>query len=285
MIYLTGDTHGNFTRIDNLCRKMHTTKDDIMVIMGDAGINFRGSLYDVHVKKALQKLPITLFCIHGNHEMRPSAIDTYKEITWNGGIVYREDKYPDLIFAKDGEIYNLEGTSVIVLGGAYSVDKFYRLERGIPWWADEQPSDEIKAYAEKRLEETGWCVDAVFSHTVPLKYMPTEHFLKSIDQSKVDKSTEEWLDKIEEKLTYRRWYAGHYHCEKSIDKLRILFNDIVEYDAYDEAVRQVRATLALEGLSLTPSGLSDLQEMAEGKISREEVQKRLKSRYMAKEPL
>ena len=68
-------------------------------------------------------------------------------------------------------------------------------------------------------------IDIVLSHTTPLKYEPVEVFLPGIDQSKVDKSTEEWLDTIEERLEYSKWYCGHYHTEKQIDRLRIMFND------------------------------------------------------------
>ena len=114
------------------------------------------------------------------------------------------------------------------MGGAYSVDKFYRLKMGYPWFADEQPSDEIKAYAEEQLEKAGWVVDTVFSHTTPMKYVPRDMFLQTIDQSLVDDSTEEWLDTIEDRLTYRRWYAGHFHCERTIDNFRILFHDFIE---------------------------------------------------------
>ena len=46
-----------------------------------------------------------------------------------------------------------------------------------------------------------------------------------IDQRTVDKSTEEWLDSIEQRLSYKRWYCGHYHTEKKIDKLRFMFKD------------------------------------------------------------
>lgn len=49
--------------------------------------------------------------------------------------------------------------------------------------------------------------------------------MSGIDQSKVDKSTEEWLDGIEERLVYQKWYCGLYHTEKKIDRLRIMFND------------------------------------------------------------
>jgi len=41
----------------------------------------------------------------------------------------------------------------------------------------------------------------------------------------VDKTTEQWLDEIESRLTYHRWYCGHYHVEKRIDRLRFMYND------------------------------------------------------------
>ena len=228
MVFLTGDTHGDFSGVAAFVTKQQTSKEDILVIMGDAGVNFTAGERDLRVKQALQALPITLFCIHGNHEMRPFTIPSYRERDWHGGTVYVEEDFPDLLFAKDGEIYDLDGKDVIVLGGAYSVDKFYRLKMGYPWWEDEQPSDEIKAYAEMRLKERDWKVDTVFSHTTPFRYMPREMFLQTIDQRLVDDSTEKWLDTIEERLTYRNWYAGHFHCDKRIDRLRILFHDYIE---------------------------------------------------------
>ena len=229
MIYITGDTHGNFTRVRNLCRVFETKKEDILIILGDAGINYYGADRDKKVKKMLENLPITIFSIHGNHEMRPETIPTYKEVEWNGGIVYQEEKYPHLLFAKDGEIYDFEGIKTIVIGGAYSVDKEYRLQNGWGWWADEQPSEEIKARVEKALADNGNKIDVVLSHTTPLKYEPVEMFLSYVDQSKVDKSTEIWLDKIEDTIDYKKWYCGHYHTNKSIDKVRIMFEDVTVF--------------------------------------------------------
>jgi len=225
MIYITGDTHGNFERVDRFCQRMQTTTEDVLIILGDAGINYYGRDRDIGRKEEIAKLPITLFCIHGNHEQRPARIKGYHESTWQGGIVYVEDAFPNIIFAKDGELYDIAGNRTIVIGGAYSVDKFYRLARNWGWWPDEQPSAEIKAYVEEQLEKSGWDVDMVLSHTIPVKYEPTEVFLPGLDQSTVDKSTEEWLGRIEERLQYRKWYAGHYHVAKKIDKLEIIFEN------------------------------------------------------------
>lgn len=90
-------------------------------------------LKDEKLKKKLDKIPITIFCVHENHEQRPSEIPSYQEIEWNGGIVYIEKKLPSLLFAKDGEVYNLNGLKSVVVGGAYSVDKYIRLSRCMPW--------------------------------------------------------------------------------------------------------------------------------------------------------
>lgn len=226
MIYITGDTHGRFERIENFCQMNSTSKDDIMIILGDAGINFSGPMYDSVKKKLLEELPITIFSIHGNHEQRPYTIDGYEEKQWHGGTVYVEEEYPSLLFAKDGEIFDLDGKKTIVMGGAYSIDKAIRIAYGWGWWEDKQPSEEIKAYVEEQLDKAGWNIDVVLSHTTPLKYEPVEVFMQGVDQSKVDKSTEQWLNRIEEKLNYQKWYCGHYHTEKKIDKLEIMFENI-----------------------------------------------------------
>lgn len=229
LVNITGDTHGRFERIENFCQMNSTSKDDIMIILGDAGINFSGPMYDSLTKKLLEELPITIFSIHGNHEQRPYTIDGYEEKQWHGGTVYVEEEYPSLLFAKDGEIFDLDGKKTIVMGGAYSIDKAIRIAYGWGWWEDEQPSEEIKAYVEEQLDKAGWNIDVVLSHTTPLKYEPVEVFMQGVDQSKVDKSTEQWLDRIEEKLNYQKWYCGHYHTEKKIDKLEIMFENIDEF--------------------------------------------------------
>ena len=204
---------------------MQTTKADTMVILGDAGFNYYGGSRDAKVKKQANAFPIRFLCIHGNHEIRPQNIPGYRETAFCGGHVLYEPEYPDLLFAIDGEVYELDGYRCIAIGGAYSVDKFYRLDKGYGWWPDEQPSPEIKAAVERKLEALDHTVDIVLSHTCPRKYEPVETFLGFIDQSTVDKSTEDWLDEIEAGTDYRKWYCGHYHTRKRIDRMQFMFED------------------------------------------------------------
>ena len=224
-VYLSGDTHGHFDRIISFCNKQNVTSKDTLIILGDAGLNYWGDWRDKKNKVRLSKIPINFFCIHGNHEMRPSEALGYEQSEYHGGKVWAQPEYPNILFAMDGEIYNFNENVCLVIGGAYSVDKYYRLTNGLNWFPDEQPSEEIKSKVEQVLSKHDWNIDIVLSHTAPLKYEPTEVFLPMVDQSTVDKSTEAWLDTIETKLNYCRWYCGHYHTEKSVDKLRFMYND------------------------------------------------------------
>lgn len=229
MIYITGDTHGHFEHIQEFCELHQTTReDDMMIILGDAGINYYLDASDDRLKEKLSQLPITLFCIHGNHEERPYNISTYEEKQWRGGLVFYEEDYPNLLFAEDGEIYNFDDKKAIVIGGAYSVDKFYRLRNGLPWFDSEQPDERTKSIVEAKLEKEDWKVDVVLTHTDPLKYLPTDEFLSSIDQDTVDQSTEIWLDELEENLDYEQWFFGHFHTDRLDGDIVILFNEIME---------------------------------------------------------
>lgn len=46
-----------------------------------------------------------------------------------------------------------------------------------------------------------------------------------------------------------------------------------------DAIRQTRATLAIEGLHLDENGISEIEKLVKGKISREEFQMKLKEKY------
>ena len=65
-IFITGDCHRNFDKIYEFCNEVETTRNDIMIIAGDAGINWYCDpvlKYDEHLKKSLSKLPITLVIV------------------------------------------------------------------------------------------------------------------------------------------------------------------------------------------------------------------------------
>lgn len=230
MMYITGDKHCNFKLLMCKMEGINLSSEDTLIILGDVGINYLGGVEDNFAKEKLSKLTCNILCVHGNHEMRPWHNVMHQKKEWNGGIVYFDDNYPNILFAEDGSIFTLENKKYITIGGAYSVDKSYRLIKGYRWFDDEQPTENIKHYVEEQLEKENWQIDFVLSHTCPYGYIPREMFISELNQSKVDNTTEEWLDRIESKLNYIKWFCGHFHTEKTVDKIMFMYENIVAMD-------------------------------------------------------
>ena len=230
MIYITGDTHRDFTRIIQFTEKNNTTKNDYLIILGDVGINYYLDESDTKVKEKLSSLPITLLCIQGNHEERPENISTYKKIQIFGATAFMEEKYPNLIFLKDSYVYNINNKKVLVIGGAYSIR--HDVEKYIPmeniYFDSEQPSNITKEKVLSLIKYNN-NFDVILTHTCPYNYIPVEAFYPGIDQNTVDQSTEQFLQTIEENINYKQWYCGHFHINKVIDKMIFLFEDIREF--------------------------------------------------------
>lgn len=239
---MTGDIHGDpwrFWSIENFCNNHKTTTDDWLICLGDVGLNYYGakSKEEISLKNEAAKLPIKMFCIHGNHERRPIKEDGYKEIEVTEGAIQGpmlwDSRYPNQYFAIDGAVYKIQTSerilNALVCGGAYSVDKFYRLQFRANWWPDEQPNELTKGLV--RLMATRYPIDIMLTHTCPLRFEPKELFLDCIDQSTVDTSTEEFFDDLYEQFPANKkpmWYFGHFHGDKYTDDYVMLFVDIIE---------------------------------------------------------
>lgn len=146
--------------------------------------------------------------------------------------LWYEDKYPNIYFLEDGE-HIINEKRFLIASGAYSVDKEYRLETGKKWFSSEQMDDDTKEKISTII-----CLnnsfDYILSHTAPLNYEPKELFLSIIDQSKVDKSMENYLQWIYENIDFDKlkyWFFGHYHSDKILsNKIRLVYNDIIEIE-------------------------------------------------------
>ena len=241
--YITGDKHRKFDTVKLFCRCMKTRPKDVLIILGDSGFNYFEDRRDEKLKERITRLNITLFCLHGNKECRPQNVGTYGIRSFCGGKVYYEPKYPTIFFAIDGQIYTFEGRKYMVVGGAHSVDKIQCLDEGLPFWEDEMPDDATKVTVETTLADENNEVFGMLTHTCPLKYLPTEMFLSTREKAEakrkpwkskrkmpfvpdIDRSTEEWLDYLEEKVDYTVWFCGHYHVDKQIDKVQMLYKQI-----------------------------------------------------------
>lgn len=237
-VFITGDTHfkEEYQKIERLCEIAETTKDDTVIILGDHGCNYYGEKKDRRMKKYVDSLPISFILVSGNHDQRPSRklCQEVKHIgpTFSGSFLVDPD-FPSIFYPKMFGEYTVLGQKALIMGGAYSIDKWYRLEmyeqgfHNYRWFPDEQMSlEEMDACREMTR---GKSYAYVFTHTCPLKYEPYDKLCPGIDQSAVDKTMELFFNKIEKTVPYDHWFCGHYHLDRlAADlKMRFMYNDVI----------------------------------------------------------
>lgn len=236
-VYITGDKHGNYHDVVWFSSFNQTTKDDVLIVLGDNGVNYYGEMKDRRLKKKLAKIPLTFFMVRGNHDMRPySPLYQRKWIKLEHveGFFMVEDEFPNLLFAIDGECYKICGKEVMVIGGAYSVDKWYRLDmyaqghRQYRWFPNEQlTAAEMDAITTKIDSQIP---DVIFSHTCPISMKPHEKLLSFVKQDEVDDTMERWLDELHKKCGEKtKWYCGHWHTDKIDGNVTFMYNGIRQF--------------------------------------------------------
>lgn len=261
-IYVTGDPHGDFRYIKKFCEEKKTKKQDVLIVLGDAGINYFFNHRDKNTKDFISKLPITLFMIRGNHEERPENVMQENPNDWDIGTFFEnkvifEKAYPNIKYPVDGQSYYITNVAegeeydadeacyeyheyhALVIGGAYSVDKNYRLMRGWSWFPaeqlDEKEREEILDYCDW-LMDNDQKVDCVLSHTCPVSWEPTDLFLPSVNQKEVDKSTEIFLEDVLNRIHPTAWLFGHYHDDRYYPfediKTMMLFHAVIDFDDF-----------------------------------------------------
>lgn len=222
MIYITGDTHGERERFapHRLPGEENWTCEDILIICGDFGYIFFDTEEERRFLEQLGRKRYTICFCDGNHENFP-AIYRYPREEWNGGQVHRI--CPNVLHLMRGQVYELQGCRFFVMGGAYSIDKYRRVE-GFSWWPQELPEEEEYAEAERNLQRTGYQVDYVITHTAPpdvirlMGFYPDSHDKKLVD----------FLGRVSDRLVFRRWFFGHWHLDCSItERYRALLYDVV----------------------------------------------------------
>ena len=239
MIYVTGDTHGNFRRFqpEYFPEQAGMTKNDVVIITGDFGGVWFGDSRDNETLDWLERLPFTLAFICGNHE-NYDALERYPVAEWRGGKVHRI--CPHVMHMMRGQIFELEGCRFFTMGGAKSHDiedgilepdapdferRLMMLQRNpraryrinhISWWAQELPSDEEYAEARRNLDAVGWAVDYIITHCAP-----TSIALAGSRHNEADRLSD-FLQEVREMAKYHYWLFGHYHDNRAIDEKHIL---------------------------------------------------------------
>ena len=157
---------------------------------------------------------------------------------WNGGKV--QHVAPSIIHLMRGQVYDIDGCRIFAFGGAQSHDiqggilepddpdfklKKKQLDRGdmpyrinhVSWWKEELPSYEECAEGLRNIEKCGGEVDYVVTHCAPTKVQ--EMIGRKL--FKADQLTD-YLQDVDERLKYKKWFFGHYHDNCNVSEKHIL---------------------------------------------------------------
>lgn len=250
MIYITGDTHSDFSRFteENFPIESEMTKDDYVIICGDFGGVWTSEEERSREKDALDWLDnksFTTLFVDGNHE-NYTRLYNYPMEEWNGGKVHKIRD--SVLHLMRGEIFDIDNKRIFAFGGARSHDiqdgilnldeeeKIYEYRkkgayfriRDFSWWDLELPTNQEMENGIKNLEKVNYKVDYVISHCCPTSIQALINPIYKRD------ILTDYLQQISEKCTFKRWYFGHYHDYKQVNsQFTLLYENIVplEYES------------------------------------------------------
>lgn len=223
MIYVTGDIHGDIKRFSSsfMPGESSWTENDYLIICGDFGLIFMDDDQEEAWLDGLEKKPYTILWADGNHE-NFKALNRYPAETWNGGRVHRIRK--NIFHLMRGQVFTIEEKTFFTFGGAYSLDRYMRIKNKT-YWDEELPNNDEYNEAIRNLKENGSTVDYIITHTAPreiirrLGYYPNAH----------DMELTGFLEWVMYQTSYKQWFFGHFHEDKTIDeKHRALYYDVAE---------------------------------------------------------
>lgn len=237
MIYITGDTHGNFRRFEQeyfpagpgLCR------EDYVIVCGDFGI-WDETPQSNQGLDWLNDQPFTTLFIDGNHE-NFDLLNRFPTMEWNGGSVHQVREH--ILHLMRGQVFEIGGMTFFTMGGAASHDisagilepdapdflyrkqmldrrrALYRINH-ISWWKEEMPCDEEYETALKNLENAGWRVDCILTHCAPDSIAA-----QVCHPYKPDRLTG-FLETVKRRCSFDYWFFGHYHDNRTVEGQFIL---------------------------------------------------------------
>ena len=247
MVFVTGDTHGNWMdrlKAYSFPEQREMTKEDYVIICGDFGIwdNSKREKYNL---RWLDDKPFTTLFVSGNHE-NYDILDSLEMSEWHGGLVNFVRK--SVIHLMRGQVFNIEDKTFFTFGGASSHDisagilepddpnfkekkkqldkdpfALYRINH-VSWWERELPSENEMEMGLDNLKKENNKVDYIITHSPST----SELYLmggKGLYQSDV---LTNYLEDVKANTEYNRHFFGHMHINKAInDKDICLYEQII----------------------------------------------------------
>ena len=255
MIYITGDTHRDFSRFTGKERDrllFDLKKGDIVIVCGDFGLLWDKISTFAFYLDWLGRLPFQILWVIGNHE-NYDMLEEYNCEFWHGGKV-RHIVRNKIIYLERGQVFKIEGKKIFTFGGASSHDvqggildladpdyaqkRIAAIQSGLPyrikgksWWQQELPTESEMQEGLENLKRKKYKVDYVITHCASTRI---QHELEwcygggSIGKLYEEDCLTDYFEQLEDMLEYKKWYCGHYHVNRIMDQKHIvLFEEII----------------------------------------------------------
>lgn len=225
-LFVCGDLHATYDikklNVQIFPEQKELTKEDVLVQLGDFGLLWfepgTNKEQDYWINWLSMK-NFTTLVIPGNHE----NYDVIENLPWTemfgNKVQYHNTENGVIYFLKRGAVYNINKKKVWIFGGGDSIDKNKRIVR-VSWWPQEIPSTKEFDFGMNELDKVGWKVDYVFTHTCPFEIIP----LLGGYIDKMKDPVAQYLQVIQEKLTFEEWHFGHFHVDVRIKNFFCHYN-------------------------------------------------------------
>ena len=223
MIYVTGDMHGDESRLyDSQWRKLKSV--DVLIVCGDFGYLWNGGKNEKSVIEYLGSRKFTVCFVDGTHE-NFGKIERCHETIWKGGHVHRISG--NLFHLMRGQIFNIDGISIFTFGGGESDDREVRSveEHGI-WFKEELPTPDQLAVGAHNLDAAGLKVDYIITHEPPLLVKSSMLLRRGLPE-RVNKLNG-YFEELAKSVEFNHWYFGSLHENRLVtSKFTCLFDKII----------------------------------------------------------
>lgn len=227
-VYVTGDIHGglDMQKLRDWELGDSLTSDDYLIVAGDFGFPWDFSAEECADIAWLESRPYTVLFVDGNHE----RFDHWEERPmepWHGGLTQRlSDTSP--MPAPDAR-RGLRARRLDGLHHGRCHERGQGISRAVFQLVASGASGRARFRCRAGEARRGRLkVDCVITHTCSTRMLsPTLYPDPSWERPDVDRLTE-FLDELEDRLDYKRWYYGHFHRDGNPDERHtVLYDRIV----------------------------------------------------------
>jgi len=204
LIYITGDLHGDLSRLKSR-EVRRLKKGDTLIVCGDFGFVWDDSPREKKILKWIGKRRYNLLFVEGGHD-KVALLSAYPAVEWQGGKT-REISGRLRLLCR-GEVFEIEGKKIFAFGGGgYEDDASLAINED----GGDLPSPQEIENGRQNLARAGYSVDYIVTHRPSRKI--AQFLMMGHNSANV---LDAFLDEVREKCAYTRWFFGCIHKNKPV---------------------------------------------------------------------